>query len=134
MNKIIIIGAILIAFSEITIAQTKTGADRDKHGCIPSAGFTYSQIKKECIQIFNEDIRLTEVKPKKSYTAMAAVIFSKDHKKAEVFLPDFSAGQIFLRTGTKNNYSWKKGSYVLSNRKGYEIRKNKKLIYSSNIK
>ncbi len=134
MNRTIIIAALLVTFSEITIAQTKTGADRDKHGCIPSAGFTYSQIKKECIQVFNEDIRLTEVKPKKSYTSMAAVIFSNDHKKAEVFLPDFSTGQIFLRSGTKNNYLWKKDSYVLSNSKGYEIRKNKKLIYSSNIK
>ena len=34
------------------------GNDADKHGCRASAGYTWSQLKKECIRIFDLDIKM----------------------------------------------------------------------------
>jgi hypothetical protein len=31
-----------------------TGGDRDSHGCIPSAGYTWCESKKECIRIWEQ--------------------------------------------------------------------------------
>ena len=34
------------------------GNDRDADGCIGSAGYTWSQIKKDCIRLFEEKVQL----------------------------------------------------------------------------
>jgi hypothetical protein len=78
MKKTILLGAMFLG--SFIFAQIK-GGDRDAHGCIGSAGYTYSQIKKDCVRVFEQKIKLTEVAPKGSSTSMAAVIFSKDLKK-----------------------------------------------------
>ncbi|MEZ2334798.1 hypothetical protein AB6735_04150 [Mucilaginibacter sp. RCC_168] len=117
-------------FVTISYAQKATGGDRDKHGCIGSAGYTYSIIKKDCIQTFAQKIKLKEVDPKRSFSTIAAVIFSDDNKKAEIFLSDYKESQILIRTGKKGNYVWKKGDLKLTDKDGYQLKKGKKLIYS----
>ena len=72
------------------------GGDRDVHGCIPSAGYTYSQLRNNCVKVFNQKIKLKEVNPEGSSTSMTAVIFSKNMKKAEIFIPHQSAKSIIL--------------------------------------
>ena len=32
------------------------GADRDRHGCIASAGYTWSKVRKDCVRTFEEGI------------------------------------------------------------------------------
>jgi ribosome-binding factor A len=72
------------------------GGDRDVHGCKGSAGYTYSQIRNNCVRVFDQKIKLKEVGSDKSYTTMTAVIFSKDMKRAEVFIPEGAAKSIIL--------------------------------------
>ena len=117
----------IIAFSQNK--PIKVGADRDKHGCIGSAGYVYSTIKKDCIRVFEQNIKLTEFSPRGSSTSMAAVIFSKDSFKAEVFLPSYNGGQILIRKG---KYTWQKGQLVLINKANFELFENTKLIFKQN--
>jgi len=110
------------------------GGDRDVHGCIGSAGYTYSQLKNDCIQTFRQKIKLKEVNSDKSYTSMTAIIFSKDMKKAEVFIPDGAAKSIILNKEGKGKV-WKSGSHIKDSyvltpyKKSYQIKKNDEIIY-----
>lgn len=110
------------------------GGDRDVHGCIGSAGYTYSQLRNNCIQTFNQKIKLKEVNSDKSYTSMTAIIFSKDMKKAEVFIPDGAAKSIILNKEGKGKV-WKSGSHIKDSyvltpyKKSYQIKKNDEVIY-----
>jgi hypothetical protein len=107
----------------------KVGADKDKHDCIGSAGYTYSSIKNDCIRVFEQNIRLTEVSPKGSFTSMTSIIFSKDSLKVEVFLPNYNRGQILNKKVSNGKYYWQKGNLVLKRKKGFELFENSKLIY-----
>lgn len=59
----------------------KVGADRDKHGCIHSAGYTWSEINKTCLRPFELKNKLFNG----DRTFIAAVNVSNDGKIAEVF-------------------------------------------------
>ncbi|KXH84806.1 hypothetical protein [Chryseobacterium kwangjuense] len=127
MKKAIVLGAMLMG--SFIWAQT-VGGDKDAHGCIGSAGYTYSQIKKDCVRVFEQKIKLTEVEPKGSYTSMTAVIFSKDMKKAEIFIPD-TDGESLILTRVGKGKIWKKDDYVLVPfKKGeYQLKKDNVVIY-----
>lgn len=106
--------------------QPKAGADKDAHDCIASAGYTYSQLKKECIRTFEQKIQLKEIATKGSYTA--AVIFNKDQSKAEIFLKE-EKRSVILQLAAKG--IWKNGNYTLTQNKGLTLSQNKKAIYTS---
>lgn len=89
----------LTALSAITACSTQAvekpslGADRDTHNCIASAGQTWSQLRQECVQVFDvADIRLSD--PDNKTLAIYAIL-SPDKQQAEVFKADFNASQIF---------------------------------------
>lgn len=128
MKKTILLGAMFLG--AFTFAQIK-GGDRDSHGCIGSAGYTYSQVKKDCVRVFEQKIKLKEVKPEGSFTSMTAVIFNEDKSKAEVFLPNMKESLILTKFGRANSKTWKNGSYTLVHYKktGYQLKKDKKVIY-----
>ncbi|QRA42053.1 MULTISPECIES: hypothetical protein [Chryseobacterium] len=135
MKKIILLSTMFLG--SFIFAQKSTpvlGGDRDVHGCIGSAGYTYSQLRNNCIQTFNQKIKLKEVNSDKSYTSMTAVIFNKSMTKAEVFIPDGAAKSIILDKQGKAKI-WKSGahvkdSYVLTPyKKSYQIKKNDEVIY-----
>jgi hypothetical protein len=129
MKKYINIIFVLVIVSVSASAQNKAdkvGSDRDKHGCKGSECYVYSVIKKHCIRVFEQNIRLTEVSPKGSFTSMTSIIFSKDSLKVEVFLPSYNGGQILIRKGKQ---SWQKGQLFLRNKAGFKLFENSKLIY-----
>lgn len=131
MKKTIFLSAMFLG-SLVFAQQTHVvGADRDAHGCIGSAGYTYSQIKKDCVRTFEQKIKLTEVDPKGSSTSIAAVIFSKDMKKAELFVKDTEAGSIILTRAGGKAKAWKKDGYVLVpfKKSGYQLKKDNVVIY-----
>ena len=128
-KQLFLFWSILLATSSFGFGQ-KTGGDQDEHGCLASAGYTYSIIKKTCVRVFEQKIQLNEVNPQGTSTSIVAVIFSGDNKKAEVFLPGLTPSQILVRKGVKDNYIWKKGSLVLSKKNGYELKKDGKLIFA----
>ncbi len=135
MKKTILFGAMFL--SSLVFAQKApiVGGDKDVHGCKGSAGYTYSQLKNDCVRVFEQKIKLKEVNSDKSYTTSTAVIFSKNMSKAEIFVPDGSANSIILDRQGKSKI-WKSGkhikdSYVLVpyNKTGYQIKKNDVVIY-----
>ncbi|WP_126651444.1 hypothetical protein [Chryseobacterium aureum] len=131
MKKTIFLSTMFLG-SLVFAQQTHVvGGDRDAHGCIGSAGYTYSQIKKDCVRTFEQKIKLTEVSPKGSSTSMAAVIFSKDMKKAEVFVKDADSGSIILTRAAGKAKAWKKDGYVLVpfKKNGYQLKKDNIVIY-----
>lgn len=136
MKKPILFCTMFLA--SLAFAQQKApvlGGDRDVHGCINSAGYTYSQLRNNCVRVFEQKIKLKEVSSDKSYTSMTAVIFSKDMKRAEVFIPDGAAKSIILEKEGKDKI-WKSGSHIKETyvlvpykKTGYQIKKDDVVIY-----
>jgi len=135
MKKTILFSAMFLGSLAFAQNTPLLGGDKDAHGCKGSAGYTYSQIKNDCVRVFEQKIKLNEVNSDKSYTSMTAVIFSKNMKKAEIFIPDGAAKSIILTRQGKGKI-WKSGShikesYVLTPYKktGYQIKKDNVVIY-----
>lgn len=114
----------------VEVVPPLVGGDVDKHGCKPSAGYTYSTLKNDCVRIFEQKIKLKEVTPKRSYTTIAAVIFSDDKRKAEIFVPSMESSLILIREGRR--LKWKGNSYELTKAKHYVLKKANKVIYRGN--
>jgi hypothetical protein len=116
MKKICSIVIVLVLYSnEMMLAQDSikspiVGNDRDKHGCIGSAGYTWSVLKKECVRTFEltqtdkNAIELISI----DNTQKMTVLFSSDKTKAEVF---YSGGNKVVNKSTKGQI------YVLKNNK-----------------
>lgn len=68
-----------------SIAPPKPGGDRDAHGCIPSAGYTWSAVKNKCIRIFEDGTRLNSFRGDEK---SAYVVFDDSGKKAEAYIPE----------------------------------------------
>lgn len=76
-----------VGCNEIQKKTEKEGGDKDEHGCIGSAGATWSVIKNNCIQVFNEGTQFTAYGTNRDSMFTAYIILSDDKLKAEVFLP-----------------------------------------------
>jgi hypothetical protein len=132
MKKILVFALVLSCISTAVFAQRRShriGGDADAHGCRASAGYTWSQLKKECIRLFEQEIKLPDVNPKGSMQVI--IIFSKDRKKAEAFIPSTKGSTILARSGRRGNYSWKNGDWALTDKNGYWLKKGKRLMYKS---
>src|SRR5699024_10207620 len=63
------------------------GADEDSHGCKRSAGYTWSQLRGDCIRIFEEGLTLLPVEMNESEAVYAAFgLYSEDKTEVELFL------------------------------------------------
>ena len=64
------------------------GGDRDEHGCIGSAGYTWSALRGECIQVFEVGTRLNPVDIREEEAVISAFIVSKegDNSQVELFI------------------------------------------------
>ncbi|UXD68682.1 hypothetical protein MUK51_15930 [Sphingobacterium faecium] len=63
------------------------GADKDAHGCIASAGYTWSTLKDSCVRPF-EQIQLDVIDNKESYQTAAFLIVDEKKQAAEVFVKE----------------------------------------------
>lgn len=68
-----------------TFAVNKAGADKDAHGCIGSAGYTWSVVKDSCIRPFEAGTKFINYGSNTDSSQAAHVLLSKDKTKAEVF-------------------------------------------------
>lgn len=127
MNTKHMLFSVLFLLSSTFIFGQTVGGDTDANGCIGSAGYTYSTIKKECIRIFEQQIKLEDTNTSDAVTTQTCVIFSADNKKAEIFLDGGSV--VLSRKGKKGAYTWVKGDIVLGDNKGYYIKKGADVIY-----
>lgn len=105
MKKTIILAAaaillvvLVMVYVPFTPASTETGVgnkstaplvggDKDAHGCIASAGYTYSIVRQECIRVWEAGIALTPTVQLEEPVLAAYVVRSADWQHAEVFLP-----------------------------------------------
>lgn len=80
------------------------GSDKDEHGCIGSAGYTWSELKQDCIRPFEIGLKLSGITADNQNYA-AYVVFASDSAKAELFIPETKGGVILNKTenGWTNN-------------------------------
>lgn len=99
-----ILSFILFMLLGTTAYAQQLGSDRDAHGCIPSAGYTWSEAQKDCIRLFEKGIR---VESTDSTRQQVFIVFSPDSTLAEIFLPNCSQGEILYRRNLpKGGYAW----------------------------
>ncbi len=118
------IGALSLAVLAIVSCGNKikndnsnmVGGDKDNHGCISSAGYTWSNLKNKCIRTWEQGEKLIDVDPKS--TSAAYIIFSDDKSKAELFAPNKKSSMILIREGDQ----FKGGDY------SYDFKSNLLLI------
>ncbi len=114
-----------------TVKPPLTGADRDMHGCIGSAGYTWSIIKKECIRLFEMGIRLNPAAAVANKTSSAFIIFDKYKLKAELFEPGHMASSIILENRKKNSQVWFNKVWNLAKTaKGLVLKKGGVVLYT----
>lgn len=102
------------------------GGDVDTHGCKPSASYTWSSLKKECVRLFEVGTKLAHAEDGKTYSTVSYVIF--EGNQAELFL-DTQKEPILLERKSEGD-SWTKDDYQLIPWKGYVLKKNGKIIYT----
>jgi hypothetical protein len=63
--------------------------DKDKNGCLNTAGYTWSTVKNNCVKVFSIGLRLDPVSNPQNEDAQKALymIFSDDAQKVEIYLP-----------------------------------------------
>lgn len=82
-----------------TDASATPGADRDIHGCIPSAGETWSELRQACVRLFDDGQRLEPATPVEGEAVLSAfVILSADSAHAELFMPGGEGAVLLERT------------------------------------
>ena len=107
------------------------GADRDEHGCITSAGFSWSELQQTCVQLWEAGVRLNPVEVKEEDAVISAfVLFNKDESKAEIVLPK-KEGSVILDKKSENLYE--KGEYLYDNKEG-ALSINGKVAYKEESK
>lgn len=82
----------------------RVGGDRDGHGCIASAGYTWSEVQKDCIRLWEKGVRVEDVaEPGKA----AYIVFAPDSLRVELFFPDERPNEILHRRQLPSGgYAW----------------------------
>ena len=108
------------------------GGDSDKHGCIGSAGYQWSELRGECIRLFEAGIRLDPKAQDLNQTTSAFIVFKSmdQDTKVELFLPGEKA-VLLPKVGKDDAGTWKNKKYVLKQWRGMYSLENskKKLLY-----
>ena len=103
---------------------TLVGNTTDKHGCQVTAGYTWSEINKDCIRLFESATNIGAIKEGNSLLNVY-VVFSTDGSMAELFIPTANSNPILKLDGKE----WKGNDYVLSKwNSTFKLTKNGKEI------
>lgn len=73
------------------------GGQKDEHGCLVAAGYTWSDLKKDCVRLFDEAEKVSD--PANPEEITTYVLFSTDNSKAELFRPSTKGSEIMIRNG-----------------------------------
>ena len=109
---------------------TVAGPDKDDKGCVTSAGYKWSILKKACIRPFEVGVRLnpsTEIKAGDPVIS-AFVVLEDDGDKAELFIPNEKESIIMERKSQKDPYT--KDDLKLLTLKGFTLKKGDSIIYA----
>jgi hypothetical protein len=112
---------------EVTQDAPMVGGDKDEHGCLPSAGQSWSALRGECIQVFEVGTRLNPVEEKEEEAVISAFVVTKDGDNSQV--------ELFITTEETNpllkqekDGTYKNGKYVY-NPKTQELSIDGKVAY-----
>lgn len=118
------------ASSETKAEAPLVGGEKDEHGCLTSAGYTWSEIRKDCIRLFEAGIRLNPTNDSESHETSGFLVFSNDSSKVELYLPSLKGSDIL--TKENNVYQSSDKQYKLDRSKSiWTLMKDNKVIYSS---
>ena len=119
------------AAEELTTPQQEmmVGGDRDEHGCIGSAGYSWSALRGECIQVFEVGTRLNPVDVEQEEAVISAFIVSKegDNSQVELFITNEDQNPILKQ---ETNGTYKGGKYIY-NPKTQELSIDGKVTYTA---
>lgn len=106
------------------------GTNKDANGCVTSAGYRWSLLRKECIRAVEEGYRLNTIDSLKgeSIAHSAFVVFDDEGDKAELFLPDNKKS--ILLTRAKKGAPYKDAHWTLQQNKSYSLKKDGQLFYA----
>ena len=107
--------------------ETMVGGDRDEHGCIGSAGYTWSALRGECIQVFEVGTRLNPVDVEQEEAVISAFIVSKegDNSQVELFITGEDQNPILKKEA---DGTFKNGKYTY-NAQTKELSEDGKVAY-----
>jgi hypothetical protein len=142
---LILLGVLLVVYIPFTPtapAQTQgaqdttaLGADRDAHGCIASAGYTYSVVRQACIRVWEDAIALAPTVTLGDPALPAYVIRSSDWQHAEIFLPEQEDSVVLTLQTTPNDPAWEDpyGNWKLTYDKiqGWKLAQDGEVIYTA---
>lgn len=105
------------------------GNDKDAQGCVTSAGYRWSDLKAECVRVYDVGYRLNSINELEEDGSMysAFVLFENDGDRAELFLPDGSKSVMLKRESKDGAYVNKQ--WQLTPGKGYKLSKNGTVLY-----
>ena len=100
------------------------GNDKDANGCVTSAGYRWSSLKKQCIRVFEEGYRLNSVAELKNEgtSKSAFVIFEENGNRAELYLPNQTTAIVLERE--KEGSPYQDTIWSLQLNEGYSLLKN----------
>lgn len=138
MKKILFIAVIVFAIScakkenqepvakvsKVDSTTVKTvGADEDSHGCKTSAGYTWSELKHECVRVFEVG---TKLDPSQKDAMAAFIIF--EGNKAELFT--ILEQQPLILERKSEGEPWINGDWKLIPWKGYVLKKGNDILFT----
>lgn len=109
MKKIILFAGAIILLSacagkKTTAEKQMVGNDKDEHGCIGSAGYVWSEVRKDCIRLFENGVAVKSVD---NADEVAYVVLSQDSLKAQLFYSGEEKHEVLSRTGdSQKGYIW----------------------------
>ena len=118
------------AMATDSTAIPMVGSDVDAHGCKGSAGYTWSSVRKDCIQLHQDAIRLEDQGENGSKTVSAFVVVADDDRMAELFYPGAPEPFLMKQVPDSGAGTWRYGDYTLTQWKGmYTLELGKQTIF-----
>lgn len=147
MKKLLLLPALLLLFAscdfmlkdrdddEVEVEADKNvvlGHDKDDNGCVTSAGYKWSVLRKECIRVFEEGYRLNSADSlsTEDIAYSAFVVFDNGENKAELYLPD-SEKSVLLNKETGGVYT--NGSWTLKTKSNYQLSRDSRIMYTAAV-
>ena len=88
---IIVSGLVCFSACRSVQAPQLIGGNKDEHGCLTAAGYTWSELRRDCIRIFEDGVRVNDPSLHAGFAA--------DSSRVEVFRPSSFRNEILDRKG-----------------------------------
>ncbi len=132
---LVLLGVLVVVYLPITPNEPapKIGADKDVHGCIASAGYTYSVVRGGCIRVWEAGTALVPVVPMGDPVLNAYAVQSENGTQVEVFLPGVEQGVLLSRDENVDLPMWQGQGWTLTYDpdQGWKLSQYGQLVYAS---